>query len=183
MKKKQVIKITILLIGILNLHWPIYYLLFVVFGIQKLVPVEGPDGKIHHVCAALTYKVGGMITEMFYSSMAFLLPLIIIGYNIVLIIQALLGQKKEAKASYGRTLVKKIKQRQLKLAIVMACSVVEFLLFQIPLNVVVFLTIIEAKQNTFALKSSTSAICLILIYFEYIINPVWITFIPSISAL
>ena len=174
--KNEMWKMTLIVTGILFSSFSIYFVQFILLNVQQLVPVQGWDGRTYQACVVLSYKLGGFFTEIIYTISIFFLPCIIISYNSILIVKAMLVWQKEALKITGFMLAKRIKQRQFRLSIVMACSVVEFLLFQIPITIVLLMVTIEGYGNSYNLSSSTFAICLTLINFECIINPLWISF-------
>ena len=65
------------------------------------------------------------------------------------------------------------------MAVIMSATVAEFFIFQLPLSVVVLMTIFQKLAGTLTMQNNMTALGYCLWFLDSIINPLWTTFLST----
>ena len=71
------------------------------------------------------------------------------------------------------------KRVQIRLAIIMSVTLVEFLLFQLPTFVVIATILVQLHQGSVTLANEAWSVCIMLKLVDCVINPLWTTILPK----
>ena len=162
------LKITIIFsILIFIFSFVLWSWMFYVVDIYKI----GPDKEIC-IYRSYNFPTSGL-GAIFFFSISFVVPLAItsIYYGKICIHHFKLSRRHTSSIS------DKLRQQNFQISILMALCLVEFILFQIPLSVIVGLSEIELKTKQFKLQSTLVFISFAFLYLDCFANPLWISYV------
>ena len=121
------------------------------------------------VCTTKDVVFTGFV-ETIWSTLVFGIPLAIIFYNYWPIWKQ---AHQKIRMESTTTISSNQKRMQLRLAVIMSLTVIEFVIFQLPMSLMILATIIEKVTNHLTININLLTFNFCLWYFDSIINPLW----------
>ena len=121
--------------------------------------------------------IGG--NEVIFTIQGFIIPTVIIVYNYWPIWKLALKKDKKSNRCSSTNLVIVRKKRQIRLAIIMSFTVLEFFIFYMPQFGIVMATVFSRVTGSLTIDNEVTTIGWGLWFFDATFNPLWTTFLQS----
>ena len=144
-----------------------YYLLRFVEIIRY--PIYGPDKPSVEICLPQLDR-SGFPVDVIFSLCHFVIPFSITSYNYCYLWYHIRKRKSTHSSMEGKY------RKQIFFARLMIICLVEFVVFQIPLDLVLLLARIQDGRRIRTIQTSAYFLSYIIIYTDNIINPLWFSF-------
>ena len=86
---------------------------------------------------------------------------------------------ESSPSSSNNSLVVNQKRMHLRLAFIMSLTVVEFIIFQLPMSFIIIATLFEKKSHNFTIGKNGITIGYVLWCIDSMINPLWTTLLTK----
>ena len=89
------------------------------------------------------------------------------------------GGSTKSGNTLGNSLSKSRKKMQMRLAVIMSLTVLEFNIFQVPLTILVLTVLFQTYLGPLSITSEFTTVAFCFLWADSIINPLWTSFISK----